>query len=51
MNELQKKLSEAFDLISAIPVKGDAVDVMAAAKNALRAAYNMSETPEVKEDG
>lgn len=43
MNELQKTINKAFDLISAIPVSGDGVEVMAAAKDALRQAYKMAE--------
>ena len=31
MNEIQKQLDKAFTLISAIPVSGDAVDIMAMA--------------------
>lgn len=39
MNETMKKLDEAFQLLSAISVSGDAVDVMAAARNKLRQVY------------
>ena len=39
MKETMKKLDEAFKLLSAIPVSGDAVDVMAAARNKLRQVY------------
>lgn len=39
MNETMKKLDEAFKLLSSIPVSGDAVDIMAAARNKLRQVY------------
>ena len=40
MNEkLKKEIDTAFGLISTLLVKGDAVDVVAAAKAALRRAY------------
>ena len=40
MNEkLKKEIDTAFGLISTLLVKGDAVDVVAAAKVALRRAY------------
>ena len=41
MKEIKKHLEEAFQLASSIPVKGDAVDVMAAARANLRAAYRL----------
>lgn len=50
MNDLQKKINAAFDLISTIPVKENAVEVMAAAKENLRQAYKMAES-EVATDG
>ena len=39
MREVLKELEEAFRLISEIPVSGDSVDVMAAARAKLRRAY------------
>ncbi len=39
MNDILKDLDAAFRLISAIPVSGDAVDMMATARNKLRAVY------------
>ena len=48
MNELQKTINEAFEYISAIPVSGDAVEVMAAAKDALRRAYKLAEDKPVE---
>lgn len=44
-----KHFEEAFRLISNIPVAGDNVEIMAAAKNELRAAYR--ELKEEKSDG
>ena len=53
MGELIKELHEAYQVISSIPVTGDAVDAMAVARAKLRKVYteltNMSE--EVSEDG
>lgn len=43
MNEVQKNINEAFACISAISVSGDHVEVMAAAKDALRRAYKLAE--------
>ena len=40
MNEIQKKIQEARRLISIIPVSGDAVDVMAAARIQLAGAID-----------
>lgn len=51
MTELQKEIDQAFKLASAIQVSGDAVDVMAAVRGHLRAAYGMAGEPEVSEDG
>lgn len=53
MKELQKEIDQAFKLLSAVPVSGDAVDMMAAARNHLRAAYKLSaaEAPAVSGDG
>ena len=39
MTELQKEIDQAFKLVSAIQVSGDAVDVMAMVRGHLRAAY------------
>lgn len=52
MNELQKELDQAFNLVSAIPVSGGGVDVMAAAREHLRRAYQLAVPPddEEKED-
>lgn len=50
MDELLKHLETAFKLISAIPVKGDDVEVMASAKNNLRTAYALAKA-ENKQEG
>lgn len=42
MTELQKEIDQAFNLVSAITVSGDGVDVMAAVRARLRAAYSMA---------
>ncbi len=42
MNELQKTLDEAFRLFGAIAVSGESVDVMAAARDRLRRAYQQA---------
>jgi hypothetical protein len=39
MDEILKKVDAAFQLISSIPVSGDNVDIVAAARNNLRAVY------------
>lgn len=49
MTDLQKEINQAFKLISAVPVSGDGVDVMAAAREHLRTAYQMAAPTE--EDG
>ena len=49
MNELQKELEAAWKLLSEIPVKGDAVDVLAAARGAMRRAYKLAEEEEKQE--
>lgn len=42
MKELQEKLSKAYNLLSAIPVTGDNVEIMAAARELLREAHKMA---------
>lgn len=56
MNDVQKTINEAFDYICAIPVTGNAVELMAAAKDALRRAYKLledkpEEAPKEKDNG
>ena len=48
MTNLQEKLSKAYNLLSAIPVSGDHVEIMAAARELLREAYKLAEE-EVKD--
>lgn len=48
MNELQKALDDAYSALAAIPVSGDLVEVMAAAREHLRRAYKLA-APETKE--
>lgn len=42
MNDIQKSIQEAHRLVSLIPVSGDAVDVMAAARINLKDAYKLA---------
>ena len=46
MKEIKQHLEEAFQLVSSIPVKGDAVDVMAVVRSDIRAAYRLLEEQE-----
>lgn len=39
MTEIMKDLDQAFNIISSIPVSGNAVDAMAVARNKLRHVY------------
>ena len=48
MNELQKEINDAYNALAAIPVTGDCVEVMAAAREHLRRAYKLA-SPEPKE--
>ena len=43
MNELQKELDAVWNLLASIPVRGDAVDIMAAARGGLRRAFKLAE--------
>lgn len=42
MNEIQEKINDAYKLISALSVSGDVVDVIAAARVALKGAYQLA---------
>lgn len=42
MEELRKEINEAYTLLAAIPVRGNAVEVMAEARRILRNAYNLT---------
>lgn len=49
MTDLQKELDQAFALVSAIPVSGDGVELMAAAREHLRKAFKLAEPEKEKE--
>lgn len=51
LEELRGHLSEAFNMISAFPVTGDQVELMAATREHLRRAYALTEPEKVSEDG
>ena len=42
MNDIQKEIQEAYNMISVISVSGDAVDVMAGARIHLKEAYKLA---------
>lgn len=46
--DTKEHIKKAFDLISAIPVTNDSVDIMCAARQELRAAYNALAAEEKK---
>ena len=48
MNDLQKEINDAYIALAAIPVSGDHVEIMAAAREHLRRAYKLA-APEPKE--
>ena len=50
MKMVAKHINEAFKLISSLKVSGDAVDVVAVARNYLRQAYALVEN-EAKKEG
>lgn len=55
MNDIMNDIDAAFRMISTIPVSGDAVDAVAAARSKLRSAYaklkEVSEKVEEPDDG
>lgn len=51
MDTAKKHIDTAFKLLRAIPVKEDAVDLMFAAKEELRAAYKLLDKKEAEDDG
>lgn len=54
MNDVQKKIQEAYRMVSVIPVSGDAVDLMAGARIQLMDAFTAAggmDAPEEKEAG
>lgn len=46
MEKMKKYLSEAFDVLGEVPVKGASVDLMATARRSLRLAYAEAECVE-----
>lgn len=46
MYEIQKKINEAYKLISTLSVSGDVVDVIAAARARLKEAFELAASPE-----
>lgn len=48
---IRRELDRAFALLSAIPVSGDGVELMAGAKERLRAAYKLAGEAEEVQDG
>ena len=48
MTEIMKDLDQVFNIISSIPVSGNAVDAMAVARNKLRHVYAEIEKMETK---
>ena len=51
MNEIREELDGALKMLGMIMLSGDAVDVMAAAKQKIRKSMSMLEPKEVKTDG
>lgn len=43
INEIQKEAKATYELLGAIPVSGDLVEVMAAAREHLRRVYKLAE--------
>lgn len=51
MNETQKEIRAALDMLAALSVSGDVVDVMAAVKVHLREAYRLAAPEKEEENG
>lgn len=51
MDTILKELDVIFQLVSSIPVSGNDVDVMAAARNKLRKVYTQLKEQEMENDG
>ncbi len=51
MTDLQKELDRAFACLSAIPVSGDGVEIMAAAREHLRKAFQLAEPVKEEDNG
>lgn len=50
-DDVRKELDDALRMLSMIALSGDALDVMAAAKNKIRRAVVLLEPKEVKDNG
>lgn len=51
MTKLKQTLEDVYTILSAIPVTGDAVDCMAAARKKLRDAWQLLEKEEEQDHG
>lgn len=51
MTNLQEELDKAFACVSAIPVSGDSVEMMAAAREHLRKAFRLAKPEKEADDG
>ena len=51
MSELEKEIDRAFACLSAIPVSGDGVEIMAAAREPLRQAFKLAQPEKEEENG
>ena len=51
MTELQKEIDRAFACLSAVPVSGDGVEIMAAAREHLRKAFKLAQPGKETENG
>lgn len=51
MNDIQKELNDAYRMLSIIQVSGEAVDVMAAVRSKLKAAYKLADDNKGEENG
>lgn len=50
MEEVRKEIQDAWRLLSTLPVSGDAVDVLAACRMALRRAYAAAQNAECRKE-
>lgn len=51
MTKLQEELDKAFKFVSAIPVSGDGVELMAAAREHLRNAFKLADSEKEEANG
>ena len=51
MSELEKEIDRASACLSAIPVSGDNVEIMAAAREHLRRAFKLAQPEKEEENG